>query len=388
MSRILTLKIFKRVVKGDVFWGMYVPARLSATGKRGVKLFSKRADAERFRLQLLAAWRETDGVPLSAAEIADMRAALRVLADNGISGFSLTEAVRAALPLLRQRGQMSCAELLEMFRSARAQGWRAKSESGFRFAARKFCEVFGERAVAGVLPAEIAVWLAGAAPSAASRANLRRTLEPAFNFAVRQEILERSPWDKVERERVERERGVDVLTVPEVLRLMEVAPEDCKAAFALLLFAGVRPQELERLVWGDVRDGFVHITARVAKTRQVRNVDVSDNLAAWLEMYRRDDEERICPPNWARKNKATRKAAGIADRQDVCRHSFASYHLARWGDAAETKLQLGHSARSDLLFVHYRAAVTKTAAEGFWRVYPAGGIRAAGTMSSRPHCVG
>lgn len=332
--------------------------------------FRSRADAERFRLQLLAAWRESDGVPLSAAEIADMRAALRVLAENGITGVSVAAAVREAVPLLRKRGQMSCAELLELYKENKAHAWRTKTETGFRFAARKFCEAFGDRAVSGVLPSEISSWLAESAPSAASRSNLRRTLEPAFNFAVRQEILERSPWAKVERERVERVNGVDVLTVPEAARLMATAFDDCKAAFALMLFAGIRPYEVERLIWGDIRDGFIHVTARVAKTRQIRNVDVTANLAAWLERFRKEDEARICPPNWARKYKEIRRNSGIANRPDISRHSYATYYLAAYGSTDALKANMGHSRGSDTLFNHYRAAATPSEAAAYWGILP------------------
>lgn len=342
--------------------------------------FRARADAERFRLELLAAWRERDGVPLTAHEVAEARAAWRLLAENEIVGVSLVDAVRAALPVLRKNGQMPVAELMEAFRSVKAASWRPKSEKNFRDAARRFCEAFGERPVAGLQPAELSEWLAGTYENAVTRAHVRRTLEPAFNYAVRQEVIEVSPWSKVERERLKKDSPIDILTVPEAMRLMNEAPADCKAAFALMLFAGIRPQEVERLKWDDIREGVVHVTALAAKTRQVRNVEVLPVLAAWLDAFR--GEGSICPPNWKRKRQATRRAVGLESRQDVLRHSFASYHLAAFGDINATKLQLGHSARSDLLFAHYRAAVTKTAAAGFWKLFPPGYVKPE-TKSSR-----
>lgn len=371
MGRILSLKLSSRVKDGVKYFVVWVPGRLSAKGQPQERLFRRRADAERFKLELLAAWRETDGVPLSANEISDAREAWRLLSENGIKGISLAEVVRRALPMLLRGGQMTVAELAAEYVAVRSPGWRAKTASGFRHAERKFSAVFGERALAGLESVELAEWLAGAAGSVATRANLRRTIEPMFSYAVRQGIIPSSPWERVEKERAEeRSVEIDVLTVGEAARLMEVAPTDCKAAFALMLFAGVRPREVERLRWADIRDGVIHISGAIAKTRQARNVDISENLAAWLQVSRNEYREMVCPANWKRKNQDARRAAGIAGRADVCRHSFASYHLAAHGDIDALKLQMGHSYGSNVLFVHYRAAVTRAAAAEFWKITP------------------
>jgi integrase len=63
-------------------------------------------------------------------------------------------------------------------------------------------------------------------------------------------------------------------------------------------------------------------------------------------------------------------AAGIENWPvNALRHSFASYHLARGQNAAQTSLQLGH-AESAILFRHYRELVTAEAAEAFWQIFP------------------
>lgn len=373
MGRNLSLRIGKRKKNGVPYFSVWVPERLSVSGVAKERLFRRRSDAEVYRLELLEAWRRVDEVPLDSGELADARAALLVLKEAGLLGVvSLEEAVRAGLPAVRREAQMTVSALLAEFRRVRSKGWRERTEKNFRYAEGRFCAVFGERTLGSLRAEELSEWLDNIGGEGGSRANLRRTLEPAFNYAVRQEVLKVSPWEKVETERREIVGAVDVLTVPEALRLMEVAPEDCKAAYALLLFAGIRPKELERLTWGMVKEGFVHVGATVAKTRQIRNVEVLPNLAAWLEVYRRADSELIVPPNWKRKNQDTRRAAGIEHRQDVTRHSFASYHLALFGDANRTGLQMGHSARSGVLFAHYRAAVTATAAAGYFGIIPPG----------------
>lgn len=372
MGRVLTLKIFSRMKGGKKYFGIYVPARFAAKGKATERFFRTRADAERFKLELLAAWREQDGIPLSAHETADARAAWRLMAENGIHGVSLAEVVRRALPMLQRGGQMHVAAVFAEYADAKMPTWRPKTERGFRFTARRFLESFGEREIASIEPTEIFDWLQSVANTAATRLNIRRTLEPVFNWAIRQEIISRSPWDRVEKERNEASSEIDVLTIAETRKLLEIAPDDCKATYALMLFSGIRPQEIERLKWSDIHDGFVHITPKIAKTRQVRNVEISPNLAAWLALPRREYNEKIIPPNWKRKNQATRRAAGISNRPDVCRHSFASYHLVEHENVDRLKMQLGHSRVSDTLFAHYRAAVSKAAAREYWCICPPG----------------
>lgn len=65
-----------------------------------------------------------------------------------------------------------------------------------------------------------------------------------------------------------------------------------------------------------------------------------------------------------------REAAGIAEWPDnALRHSFASYHLAAFKNAASTALELGHHD-SRITFAHYRELVKPKAAEKFWNLSP------------------
>lgn len=197
-----------------------------------------------------------------------------------------------------------------------------------------------------------------------------RTIRPAFSYAVQQEMIAASPFRTVVKPRVVRRRGVDVYTPEEARRLMEAAPRDCRGAFALMLFAGIRPAEVARLRWGDVRGEFVHITPDAAKTQQVRNVEIEGNLAVWLEGVRGLPEEPVCPKNWKRKCQEVRRVAGVSGRADAARHSYATYYLAKYKDENALKVNMGHSVGSGVLFAHYRAAATPREAEEFWGILP------------------
>ena len=75
----------------------------------------------------------------------------------------------------------------------------------------------------------------------------------------------------------------------------------------------------------------------------------------------------MTPPNYRDVFDAARKAAGIDQwPQNALRHSFASYHLAKFNDAAALALELGHT-NSDLVFQHYRQLVRPKQAERYWK---------------------
>ena len=68
-------------------------------------------------------------------------------------------------------------------------------------------------------------------------------------------------------------------------------------------------------------------------------------------------------------NESIKRAAGAAGIEKrvtshALRHSFASYHLAYFKDAARTALEAGHSQA--VLFRHYRELVTQEDAEAWW----------------------
>ena len=54
---------------------------------------------------------------------------------------------------------------------------------------------------------------------------------------------------------------------------------------------------------------------------------------------------------------------------NALRHSFGSYHLARFNDAPALALQMGNSPA--MIFKHYREVVRPQEAEKFWNIRPA-----------------
>lgn len=128
--------------------------------------------------------------------------------------------------------------------------------------------------------------------------------------------------------------------------LLWAAHEDWLPALAIGGFAGLRPEELRRLV------------------------TISKNLQAWLQAYAGKTGRIVTP--WERKHRvAAMAAAGVKTwPMDVLRHSFASYHLRHHGnDLNLTAQELGHTT-TKMLFQHYREAVKPNAARAWWALLP------------------
>lgn len=358
---------------GRRYFVILLPAALSATGKRKRLYFATKAEAQAERARLLGMARAGEGGGLTAAEQEDARAAFRVLREAGFQG-SLLEFVRRGVRVLGGAGaSLTVAELCAEFAGVKEEEWSDTSRRNFRQSSNRMLTVFGSKTLLDVSAADLEEWLRAEFPHATTRAHVLATLRPAWSFAVRRGYIERSPFERVAKPR-QRAREVAILSPEEVRRVLVACPPDCVAAFALLVFAGIRPEELKRLRWGDVRlqEGFVHVGAAKAKTAQARNVEVLPVLRAWLlSTGEHAAEESVCPQNWRRKAYEVRTSCGVAFPQtDMLRHTFASYHLCEFQDEGRTKAAMGHSRASDTLFVHYRAVATKAAAAAFWGLFP------------------
>jgi integrase len=128
---------------------------------------------------------------------------------------------------------------------------------------------------------------------------------------------------------------------------------------------------LSRLDWREIRldRGFIEVSAAKAKTASRRLVTILPNLKAWLTRVRRS-EGPVTPPNVRFKLDTARKLAGIRPwPQNGLRHSFASYHLAKFQDAPALALQMGHTTTA-MLFAHYREVVTPEHAGAYWDILP------------------
>lgn len=139
-------------------------------------------------------------------------------------------------------------------------------------------------------------------------------------------------------------------------------------AVALLLYAGIRPDaetgEISRLDWENVSKSEIYVPQDASKTGADRIIPIRPVLRRALKGHPKAGP--VIPANWKRVWQRIRKDAGIGHLQDVLRHTFASHHLAAFGDDS-TKAVMGHTANSSTLFRHYRRAVTEAQGKVFFK---------------------
>lgn len=174
-----------------------------------------------------------------------------------------------------------------------------------------------------------------------------------------------------------------VTSVDDVLRIMSVLQRWRGGVmvkyYALLYFAGIRPEELQRfrdrdaeLI--DIETRTITVPAGISKTRHERQVTISENLAMWLKSF----PGPVIPANLRRMNAAIRKHFELS--QDEARHTFISCHFAvnrSFGDAA---LQAGNS--ESIIRKHYLNRITREDGVRFWGIVPDVAARRAVVLES------
>jgi integrase len=252
-----------------------------------------------------------------------------------------------------------------------ADGMSVRYLGDLRARLGRFVATFGEQMIAGISSSRIDDWLRALAVGPVTRNTYRRRLAALFNFAKRRGYINENPVADVERAK-ERETEIAILSVGDLARLLECASSDMLPFWTIGAFAGLRPAEIERLTWNEVDfdAGVIEVKASKAKTASRRLVTIQPNLREWLVPYR-PRTGRVCPVNLRRKSDEDRERARLRAEwpQNALRHSFGSYHVAQFNDAAKLALEMGNSPAT--IFRHYRQLVRPKQAALYWKIVPA-----------------
>lgn len=389
MPRHLKFTVY-RVRRG--LYRITIPARFSSTGKQQAVYYPTSAEAERDAARLrgmVAKGTLSVLTALTSSQVKDAREALATLEAAGLH-ITLADAAKlAALHSKAVRHGATVADMLERYESevGAARGWKPATRASWRKYARPMAAALGSTPCAELAAPAVRDWLRGAFPTVSAFNGAHRTLSGAFAWAVKQHLAAENPFAAIDKLAAV-QHDVDVFTPQEARAMISACRDmraepagldcsDCKLAVALLLFAGVRPQELTRLAWTDIKteaDGnvYVFVSGRNAKTKTgVRFIRVRPNLKAFISAVPPAARQgKLIPPNWSRKVKAIRAAAGLSGRQDTPRHSFASYALAAGEPVHAVMADMGHTQSSTVIYTNYRAAATPAAAMAYWSIRP------------------
>jgi integrase len=340
-------------------------------GQRKLKLFESKVQALSF-----ATFKKAESEHQGRAH-AEFPEQLRIMALNAVEqlqplGKTITDAVAHYVAHL-QASERSCsaAQLVdEMIAAKERDGLSERHVSDLRSRLKIFAAQFDGRPVATITTAELDQWLRSLPVAPASRNHYRSVTVLAFNYAIAHGYATSNPAMKTAKAKsVDAPPGI--LTVQQTAALLEAASPELLPYVAIGAFAGLRRAELERLDWSDVHfdADLIEVTAAKAKTARRRFVKMRPCLRAWLAPVRRPSG-KVTPDNFVKLFEALRADAGITDWPDnALRHSFASYHLAHFKDAAALALEMGH-VDSGMIFSHYRQLVRPKEAERYWAIKP------------------
>lgn len=216
-------------------------------------------------------------------------------------------------------------------------------------------------------------WFAGRTEALTTRRGSAGRLWSLFSFAERRGWITINPMRRLEPIRIDR-KPPKILSVEQAQQLMDFAmyqePRSL-AYFALALFAGIRPHELEGVTWEHVGATTVTISAAASKVRRRRIVHLNENAAEWMAFARETGAWlpfRMNSRCWSLRKAAKHLGFLAGWEQDILRHSAASYWMASSGDATFVSRNLGNSP--EILLTHYLQLVTAEQAAAFWNLRP------------------
>ena len=152
---------------------------------------------------------------------------------------------------------------------------------------RSFARQREERLLHTISSEEIEDWFAQRGEPPSGRISNTGRLSAMFSLGIRRKWCVENPTRALDKPAVDR-KTPEIITVEqaaELLRFTSRRKPRYVAWLALALFAGIRPKELDRLSWDDVRlaDQSVVIDAAASKVRARRAVDLHPVAVRWLK---------------------------------------------------------------------------------------------------------
>jgi integrase len=315
---------------------------------------------------------------LSPEQRADARAAFIRLAG---SGMGLEEAAIRALAAHRKAAvAVPVGDAISRFvRSRISDQCRARTVEWYEDRLARMFAARPDTIIGRIDRTELRRWIAESATTESTRAANARACRTLWRWALAQEpqlvAEDVTSGLRTTPPRNGDSKPIEFLSVEDCAKIMHNGAE-YRSAFALMLFAGIRPEEVAGrgkpwLRWEHVntRERLIRIPPEIAKTRRARIIEgLPPTLWRWLEPSRPDAQISPCRGV----DCAQRVAAGFVDHwpHDAFRHSFATYAVALLADFAQVALWMGHEGNPTMLHVHYRGLARKADAVRFWALKP------------------
>jgi integrase len=291
---------------------------------------------------------------------------------------TLEQGIEAALGIFAERQKVKdsklVSELLPLWEheklNSRLKPLRQRSKQTIRAMGATFKADLGSYRIKEVTSEVAEKYLHDKNVSNQTKRNLRSYLGQFFNWCIKKSFHNQNPVASIE---IHVERTTPQYFSSEHCGAIIKAAEanDMIGYFALCLFAGIRPKEVERMTWKNVNleTKEIHLTANITKTKRDRLFRMSDNLAVWLSTL--DQEKPLINTNHKKQRAKVIKALKSQKIQwidDGLRHSFATYHYAKNKSLEELGHVMGNSP--EIITRFYKGAVPEKQVSDFWGILP------------------
>jgi integrase len=316
---------------------------------------------------------------LTPSQRNDARAALALLAPVGIT---LEQAARIALGKRAPKPNVTVAKVADEFlRSRLNEGCRPATFDWYEERLNVIVAHFGEHIIDSISKGEFKKWLEQSSSGMSARAATARAARALWRYAQQHDpsyvnsiITEGLTFQAPSATADGSKKFLEVETCAKILNGV---PQSYRSAVALMLFAGIRPEEIagERKEWlkwehVNVREKLIRVPAEISKTGQARLIEgLPETIWAWLTPEDRD--ATVSPHNIRTVIGAAKLASGLGKwKQDGLRHSFATYAMGLNNNPGQVAVWLGHNGNPTMLYRHYRGLTTKAEADKFFALRP------------------
>jgi integrase len=351
--------IWWRVTLGKRWTGSAKKRHFFRTEKAAKKFIAETTAAVEARGH--SAFQISPGLALEAIELAEQLKPY---------GASLTDAVKV---FLRQASSSSLTINQLIPRYIQTKG-NSEYRQAQRIALRVFGRAFGDKPISAIHSSAIERWLDSKQWKPLNRNNYRRDVSMFFGWAKRQGHIGENPVITVPKLKVRSEMPC-IYTVAEAEQLLVTALQNPQlellGMYAVGLFAGVRVRELRRMSWSmfDWAEKEIRIGPTITKTGSPRNIAITDVLVEWLGPRLPGSGLVVGPTRLRRRRKTLHELAGVPIKPNGLRHTFATFHAAKYRNISELQLIMGQRT-PDVLFKHYIVAVSRADASAFFDLRP------------------
>lgn len=253
---------------------------------------------------------------------------------------------------------------------------RPRTLSDMRYILRrimKYSPELAERSVRSLTATECDKQLSKAFPSIRQYHKARLVLSSLFSTAQRKGWCSINPAADIKPPRIIENR-IHILSPHEIRTLLRTAAEYhggiCLPAVAIMLYAGIRPNETERLTWAqiDLINGFISLHPQHSKTGGARRVTIHPPLSRILSRQTLRHGS-ICPSGWRNHWASLHRLSGWDTshpwQADILRHTYATYHLLYFKSYELLQWETGHRDAS-LLRTRYVDMSLAGDSHAFW----------------------